>query len=232
MIHVVIVSHVTLYREGVQRILAQEANIEVTAQATSFASAGSLLGRVKADVVLVDLVSANGLEEVRAIIDHAPGSQFIAIGIEENGALVADCAEAGFVSYVHRRGSAQDLIDTIRGAASGELHCSPTIAAELMRRVAELASVGTARGGETNLTRREIQVVGLLDEGLTNKEIARRLSIATATVRNHVHNILDKLGARTRGEAAAIARRLLTTGTTSVSPIHGSIDPPSQDHLT
>lgn len=207
MINVVIVSHVSLYREGLRRILAQEADIEVLAQASSFSAAAQTLDRARAQVVLIDLVSATGLDEVRQITARFPEPRFVALGVEEDAGLIADCAEAGIAGYVHRCGSVEDLIDTIRCTASGELHCSPAIAAGLMRRVATLASVGASGNGRHKLTRREVQVVELLDEGLTNKEIASRLSIAPPTVRNHVHNILDKLGARTRGEAAAIARR-------------------------
>jgi two-component system nitrate/nitrite response regulator NarL len=208
MIRVVIISHVSLYREGLIRILSQIQDVFVVGQAHSLEDASGLLADVFAEVVLVDLASAHGLEEVRALSSRFPRSRFLALGVENSGAAIVDCAEAGIAGYVAREGSVDDLLKTIRCTASGELRCSPQIAAALMQRVTALASLGRARGAH-ELTRRETQIVELVQQGLTNKEIALRLSIATATVRNHVHNILEKLGARTRGEAAAITRRFM-----------------------
>lgn len=210
MIQVAIISHVSLYREGLIRILSQIPDVFVAGQADSLDGAVELLDGKYADIVLVDLASADGLEEVLALSSRFPRPRFLALGVEDSGTAIADCAEAGVAGYVNRNGSVDDLLGTIRSAASGELRCSPRVAAALMQRVAVLASVERRRNGPTALTRRETEVVGLVQQGLTNKEIARRLSIATATVRNHVHNILEKLGAHTRGEAAAITRRSMT----------------------
>jgi DNA-binding NarL/FixJ family response regulator len=210
MIQLAIVSHVSLYREGLMRILSQVPDVFVSGQAQSLDGAAELLESVNAEVVLVDLASARCLDALRALSSRFPASRFLALGVEDNGAAVADCAEAGVVGYVDRCGSVDDLLRTIRSVASGELHCSPRVAAALMRRVATLASVRREQSAPVALTRREQEVVALVEQGLTNKEIAHRLSIATATVRNHVHNILEKLGAHTRGEAAAITRRAVS----------------------
>lgn len=207
MAKVAIVSHVSLYREGLLRILSQEADITVCGQADCLAQAIELLGRSPANVVLVDLALDQGLEEVRALSARFPDSSFLALGVEENPNAIADCAEAGISGYVCRDGSAEELIATIRSAGRGELHCSPRVAAALLHRVQALASTPAPASGRPTLTERELEIVALLEEGLTNKQIARRLGIATTTVRNHVHRILEKLGARTRGEAAAMARR-------------------------
>jgi len=207
MIQVAIVSHISLYREGLMRILSQAPDVLASGQAESLVDAMVLLERSCVDVVLLDLASAASLEEVRILSGRFPRAHVLALGVEDSGSAIADCAEAGISGYVDRHGSAKDLLNTIRGAASGELRCSPRVAAALMRRVAELASAERDRGAHAALTRREVEVVELVEQGLTNKEIASRLSIATATVRNHVHHILEKLGARTRGEAAAITRR-------------------------
>jgi two-component system nitrate/nitrite response regulator NarL len=206
MIRVAIISHVSLYREGLLRILSQIQDMLVVGQAHDLGEALALLDAVSAEVVLVDLASAPGLDEVRTLSARFPHSRVLALGVENNGAAIADCAEAGIAGFVDRDGSVEDLLAAIRSAASGELRCSPRVAAALMQRVATLASVDRERIGH-ELTRRELEVVKLVQQGLTNKQIASRLKIATATARNHVHNILEKLGARTRGEAAAISRR-------------------------
>jgi DNA-binding NarL/FixJ family response regulator len=206
MIRVAIISHVSLYREGLLRILSQVPDLFVVGQAHALDDALALLDDVYAEVVLVDLASARDLADVRTLSERYPRSRVLALGVENSGNTIADCAEAGVAGFVDRDGSVEELLATIRCTASGELRCSPRIAAALMQRIAALASVERSRHGN-GLTRRELEVVELVEQGMTNKEIAQRLRIATATARNHVHNILEKLGARTRGEAAAITRR-------------------------
>jgi two-component system nitrate/nitrite response regulator NarL len=211
MIRVAIISHVSLYREGLLRILSQSQDVFVVGQARSLDDALAMLDEVSAEVVLVDLASAPDLDEVRTLSAKYPRSRVLVLGVENNATAIADCAEAGIAGFVDRDGSVEDLLATIRCAAAGELRCSRRVAAVLMQRVAALASHERERdnghGQGHSLTRREVEVVQLVQQGLTNKEIASRLQISTATARNHVHNILEKLGAHTRGEAAAIARR-------------------------
>jgi DNA-binding NarL/FixJ family response regulator len=94
-------------------------------------------------------------------------------------------------------------------AVKGEAVCPPRIAAGLFRRVAALSSASSDQASlqsEARLTAREAEVLALIDDGLSNKQISRRLYIEVPTVKNHVHSILDKLGARSRGEAAARVR--------------------------
>lgn len=181
-------------------MLGQAASIEQTVE---------LVERKTPEIVLVDVASADILSEFRALAARSPEFKAVAIGIEERASTVMECAEAGIVGYVDRHASAIDVCATVREVASGELRCSPRVAAALMRRVARLSSDGRGSGNGGGLTERETEIVRLVDQGRTNKEIALQLNIATATVRNHVHNILEKLGARTRSEAASIARRSL-----------------------
>jgi DNA-binding NarL/FixJ family response regulator len=108
---------------------------------------------------------------------------------------------------VLRDGTVDDLVATIESASRGELRCSAKIAAALLRRVADLATERDISKTNARLTRREQENACLVEEGLSNKEIAARLFIEVATVKNHVHNILEKLQVRTRGEAAAAVRR-------------------------
>jgi DNA-binding CsgD family transcriptional regulator len=119
------------------------------------------------------------------------------------------CAEAGVVGYVGAEGSLDDVTAAIEGAARGEPRCTPQVVAALLRRVAALAGeVRPTRVGLPALTGREHQVVALIEAGLSNKEIARRLHVEVATVKNHVHNILKKLQARSRVEIVARVRQV------------------------
>jgi len=107
---------------------------------------------------------------------------------------------------VPRDGTLADLRAVIESVARGEVVCSPRIAASLLRRIADLAAEREPPPPELRLTSREIEIVELIDQGLSNKEIAQRLSIALPTVKNHVHSILDKLHVHRRAEAAARLR--------------------------
>jgi DNA-binding NarL/FixJ family response regulator len=98
------------------------------------------------------------------------------------------------------------LVATLESATRGEALFSPRMAASLLRRVAALAATQPSPSAQVRLTPRERDIMRLLDEGLSNKEIAQRLGIEVATVKNHVHNILEKLQVHRRGEAAAWSR--------------------------
>jgi DNA-binding NarL/FixJ family response regulator len=168
-----------------------------------------LLAREHAQVVLLDLSLPAALDVAKQIQAACPGVKVVGLGVQDEEEQIVACAEAGIAGLVSRSGSSEDLIGAIECAAAGELSCSKRAAGALLARVAALAG-SAQRGPEVvPLTQREIQVVKLVDEGLTNKEIAARLHISTSTARNHVHNILERLGVRTRSRAAAVARRLL-----------------------
>jgi DNA-binding NarL/FixJ family response regulator len=116
---------------------------------------------------------------------------------------VIPCAEAGVAACLPRETTLADLSATIERVAAGESNASPRVAAMLLRRIATLAERNSP---EANLTAREEEILVLIDDGLSNKQIARRLSIELPTVKNHVHNILEKLHVHRRYEAAARMR--------------------------
>jgi DNA-binding NarL/FixJ family response regulator len=115
--------------------------------------------------------------------------------------------EAGATGYVLKNHSLEDLIETVRAVQDGKVFVAPQIAAALMERLSNLArmfsNVESNVTDTTSLTEREIEVLELIGKGLTNQQIAEKLVIELGTVKNHVHNILEKLNVRTRNEAAA-----------------------------
>jgi len=116
------------------------------------------------------------------------------------------CAEARIDGYVPHVRALVDVVATMASTARGELRCTPRVAAALLKRVRSLkVDVGPSQPS-LHLTSREHEIAELLDGGMSNKEIAHRLGIEAATVKNHVHNIIEKLHVRRRGEAAAAIR--------------------------
>ncbi len=116
------------------------------------------------------------------------------------------CAEAGVSGFVSRNGSIHDVVTAVHCAVRNELVCSPRIAALLFSRVAAAGSKRLVDRDNDALIRREHEIVSLIMQGLSNKEISRQLRIQNATVKNHIHNILSKLQVRRRGEVAARIR--------------------------
>jgi DNA-binding NarL/FixJ family response regulator len=134
------------------------------------------------------------------------GANVVALAVPDLEADVLTCAEAGVSAYVTREQPISALTETILGVARGEAICSARMAATLLRRIATLAVERRPEPPDRRLTERELDVVGLIDQGLSNKLIAGRLCIEVSTVKNHVHSILEKLQVNRRGEAAARVR--------------------------
>jgi two-component system nitrate/nitrite response regulator NarL len=200
---ITIISNIRLYREGLAEVLGRH-GVEVVGTAGSGPDGVDCVRAAMPDVALLDIAMLDGSAMVRALADSAPGVRVVALGVPETDGPVLACAEAGAAGYVPRDGSLEDLVDTLRRVVHGEVLCSPKIVGSLFRRVAELAAHPSSEVGR--LTERELEVLELVAQGLSNKEIARRLTIELSTVKNHVHNLLKKLRVRRRAEAAAWAR--------------------------
>lgn len=147
-----------------------------------------------------------GLEDLNAATRE---SRVLVTGIPDRDADVLEMIEMGAAGYETQNASLQNLVRNVRALKYGQTLCSPRIASKLFARIAarppEYNGVRPGRG-EHQLTRRELQILALVETGLANKEIARHLSLEVQTVKNHVHNILQKLKLRRRTEAARFAR--------------------------
>jgi len=164
------------------------------------------LDELNPDVVVLDMSARGSLDAIRRVSASSARARIVAFAVEETERDVLLCAEAGAAGYVACDGTMDDLVNTIHSVARGELLCSPRIAATLFR---ALHAQGSRPDGDRlalTLTAREREIAPLIDRGLSNKEIAAHLRIEVATVKNHVHNLLEKLQVASRGEAAARLR--------------------------
>ena len=201
-IRIFIAAQVRLYREGLAEILAREPGLCVVGTTGRRNEILACVRALRANVVLLDPGLPDGMITVRELAEATPAKIVALVSPEAEAAVVAG-AEVGISGYVTHDDSPADLVAAIRSVNKGELLCSPRVAGALLRRVATLASERSTRPSDAHLTSRELQVLSLLDEGLSNKQIARELSIELPTVKNHVHHILNKLGVARRGEAVA-----------------------------
>lgn len=203
-----IVSEVRLYADGLALILGREGGrVRPIGHAADIAEAVEAVREQRPDVVLLDGAGADGARVVAAIMASDPGARVVVHAAVERDSEVIAYAEAGVSGYVPRSADAATLVETIEAVDRGDTLCSPHLAAVLLRRVALLATERSRGHVRSSLTLRELEVVGLIERGLSNKEIALSLGIEVATVKNHVHNILDKLGVRRRSDAVAALRR-------------------------
>jgi two-component system nitrate/nitrite response regulator NarL len=198
-----ILADIRLYREGLADLLARRGIdvMDTTAEAAGVSDART----PRPDVVLVDMAMPDAIPTLRRLAAVFPDVSAVALGLPETEANVLACAEAGVAGYVPTEGSAEELVDTLGHVVRGEALCSPNVVGSLFRRVANLAVDRRPAATAGRLTARERQIMELVDRGLTNREIADRLGIELSTVKNHVHNTLDKLQVRRRGQAAALA---------------------------
>jgi DNA-binding NarL/FixJ family response regulator len=207
MIRVVIACDIRLYREGLSLHLARQEQLGVVGCASTREETHRLARELAPDVLLLDMAMHESLEIVHELRVDVPDTRVLALTIPEADGAVIACAEAGVAGFVTREASLSDLVDAISSAARGEACMSPRAAAALLRRVSALAADRPAAPARGELTVREREIVELVALGLSNKAIAARLHVEIATVKNHVHNILDKLQVHRRGEIAASLRQ-------------------------
>jgi DNA-binding NarL/FixJ family response regulator len=198
-----IVAEVRLYREGLRASIADRPSFAVVGAAANFEDAIRLTRDTRPDVVIVDMTTKQSLAIGRVIHQHVPQARVIGFGVEEIEGEILACAEAGLAGYVPCDASLDDLIVRMESVLRDELLCTPRMAATLFHRLETQAEGGRRAQQVVVLTAREREVLRLIDGGLSNKEIALRLSIEVSTVKNHVHKVLEKLNVTSRAQAAA-----------------------------
>lgn len=205
-----IVAGVRLYREGMHASLSSRPQFTVVGAAANLEQALRLTQDAAPEVVILDIATRRSLVLVRALRERAPDVRLVGFGVEEVEAEIVACAQAGLAGYVPCDASLEELVQRVECVTRGELLCTPSVAASLFRRLGEPSETVESMSGP-QLTAREREVLGLIENGLSNKEIAGRLHIGVSTVKNHVHNLLEKLHVGSRTEAATLLGRRRTS---------------------
>lgn len=216
-----LVSDVRLYREGLVARLAPQGRLSVLGAGGS-ADAIARIAILRPEVVLLDIAARDSLNIPHRAKEILPTIKIIAFAVAETEEHVLACAEAGISGYVPQDGSVEDLEDAVLRSLRGELVCPPHIAALLFGRLAAVSRERAGAPANDPLTPREREVAGLVALNLPNKEIARRLRLGPATIKNHVHNILQKLDIHRRGD---IARQRLSASERRLAAVPASAAP-------
>lgn len=200
---VLIVSRVRLYCDALVSLLSRHRDIRAVGTANVSDQTIVEVTSVSPDAVLLDMGSPGSLPFAAALVRARPGTRVLGFGVDDVPVQVLACAEAGLCGYVPAHASIDELADAARRAAAGETICSVEMADSLFRHLGAAVREGTAAPVDIVLTRRQHQILCLIREGMSNKEIAQRLSLGTSTVKNHVHGLLNRLQVGCRAEAAA-----------------------------
>jgi DNA-binding NarL/FixJ family response regulator len=205
-IRTLIVIDVRLYREGLASTLRDHERLAVVGTAGSRAEALLAVATHAPQLVIIDVALRDALQLMSQLRAETPTTRIVAFAVEEDIAAILDCAEAGAAGFVTANASVDELVHAIERTIAGELLCSPRMAAELLRRAVHRSATPSAPEPPPGvLTVREQQVLAFIQQGLSNKEIAAQLHIAEATVKNHVHHVLEKLDVPTRNFVTAYA---------------------------
>lgn len=209
-IRVLIVDDQALFREALHTLLSVQPAIEVVGEAENGQEALRLVGQHQPDVVLMDLQMPvmDGVAATRRIQAEYPSARVIVLTTFDDDDYVFEGLRAGAIGYLLKDVSAQKLVEAIRSAAQGESFLQPSIAAKVIAEIARHSAPLPPQMLVEPLTIRELDILRRMAEGLNNREIADQLVITEGTVKNHVTNILGKLGVRDRTQAALKAKEL------------------------
>lgn len=208
-LRVLVVSDVRIVQEGLRAVLSRLGEIEVVSTVEP-RYAGEQCARLQPEVVLFDAARCESVAYVKDVVRCAPACKVVAFGVHETDEEILPLAAAGTAGYLRAAVASGDVVSVLERVMHSELPCPERAATAPYREMARLPTgkrTGPARGSATSrVSRRELQVARLIDRGLTNKQIARALGIEPATVKNHVHNLCEKLRVHRRGAAAARLR--------------------------
>ena len=200
----------TMLRQSLRRTMEDE-GLEVVGEAGDGDEAARLAEQLKPDVVLMDVSMPvlDGVEATRLITEHTPGVAVVMLTMHADADVVARAIKAGAVGYLVKDCTTEELVRTVRQAASGETALTPDLAASMLEEMrTPSAAPEPAKRAESVLSKREEEVLQLIAEGASTTEVAQQLFISVKTVKNHLASIYEKLDARDRTQAVLQAVRM------------------------
>jgi two-component system, NarL family, response regulator LiaR len=209
-IRVLVVDDHDLFRAGLASLLAMQPDIEVVAQASGGRMGIRLADELRPDIVLMDLrmPDVEGPDATREILERNPGTRVLVLTVATDDSDVEAALEAGACGFIAKDTRVGDVAVALRAAAQGVAWLSPRAAELVLGRVRQRAADHDPEvGAEQRLSARELDVLRLIARGMENAEIAETLAISPRTAKNHVSNILAKLGLPSRVQAAIYAVR-------------------------
>jgi len=203
MIRVVLVDDQTLIRQGVRSLLALSDDIEVVGEASDGQEALEIVPKLKPDVLLLDLrmPNINGLEVLETLAERGEQPPTLILTTFDDDELVLGGIRAGAKGYLLKDVALEDLLDAVRTLAAGNTLVNPAITDRLIKGLKAYTTEFSALQQPEAMTGRETEILRLMAGGYSNKEIARALDVAEGTIKNHVSNILSKMGVRDRTRA-------------------------------
>jgi DNA-binding NarL/FixJ family response regulator len=198
-----IISDIRLVRDGLSSQLQRDGRLSPTgAGPPDSATIDNLVALAPCSIAL-DLSFSGALDFAEQLRARFTRVKLIGFAIGECDPQLAAWARTGVCGYVDKEGSAEDIVQTVLHALKGELYCSPRLGAQLVAQLS--ATIPRPRVcAKVDLTPREAEILEEIRFGASNKEIARQLGISAATVKNHVHHVLEKLSVNRRGQASAL----------------------------
>lgn len=207
---ILIVDDHTLFREGLVSLIGQQPDLKVVGEAGSVQKALELARKHLPDMILMDfnLPDGTGLDATQAILAEYPQAKIVFLTIYEDDERLFSAIRSGAKGYLLKNIPVAKLLAALRGLERGEAALSRQMTSRVLNEFSQIPSVQMHSNSPfETLTSREREILRFLALGSTNQEIATRLVISENTVKNHVHNVLEKLGLRNRREAQDFARR-------------------------
>ncbi len=206
-LRILLVDDHVLFRKGVASVLASRPDVQVVGEASDGLEAIARAQHTRPDIILMDVAMPNcdGLEATREIKRHLPDTKVIILTVSENSNDVFEALKCGAQGYLIKNLKPRQLFDTLETVARGEASFSGVIASKILREFQKQGSESTPDADVECLTEREIQMLQLVVNGYSNKEIGEALALAESTVKNGLRVILEKLHLRNRTQAAVYA---------------------------